>query len=70
MILYLTIILLLDISECMEPMGLENGLLSDSHITASSYKSENNDPTKVRLNSDSSWIPESLEEPQFVLVRI
>ena len=53
----------------MEPMGLENGLLRDSHITASSYRSDDTLPVKVRLNSDTSWMPEWTDDEPFIQVK-
>lgn len=52
-------------------MGLENGLLGDSHITASSYRSDDTKPNKVRLNSDTSWMPEwTDDEPSIQVITI
>ncbi|KAG8186759.1 hypothetical protein JTE90_010656 [Oedothorax gibbosus] len=54
---------------CMEPMGLENGLLSDSHISASSYKTDETSPEHARLNSKTSWSAAATEgAPQFIKV--
>ncbi|CAL1296415.1 unnamed protein product [Larinioides sclopetarius] len=53
---------------CMEPMGLENRLLPEGQIIASSYKSESTDPTQIGLNSETSWSAATTEEPQFLQV--
>ncbi|KFM64509.1 Lactadherin, partial [Stegodyphus mimosarum] len=49
-------------------MGLENELLPDSRITASSFLSEIRSPSSVRLSSDTSWSPSTVDEPQFLQV--
>ncbi|GBM75367.1 Lactadherin, partial [Araneus ventricosus] len=51
---------------CMEPMGLENGMLPEGQITASSSKSESTNPRQVELNSETSWSAATTEEPQFL----
>ncbi|XP_054713671.1 uncharacterized protein LOC129223130 [Uloborus diversus] len=53
---------------CMEPMGLESGLLSNSRITASSFKSPNTVPSNLQMNSNSAWSPASTDKGQFVQV--
>lgn len=54
----------------MEPMGLQNGLLPEGQITASSYKSESTKPSQVGLNSETSWSAVTTEDPQYIQVNL
>ena len=39
---------------CIEPLGMESGVIPDAQITASSVKSNSESPARARLN-DSGW---------------
>ncbi|GFW41624.1 lactadherin [Trichonephila clavipes] len=52
----------------MEPMGIENGLLPEGQITASSFKSPDTNPLKVRLNSETSWSASTTKDPQYLQI--
>ncbi|XP_074645823.1 uncharacterized protein LOC141902080 [Tubulanus polymorphus] len=41
--------------DCTYPLGMEDGRILDSQITASSYWSDQFKPSKARLRGDSSW---------------
>lgn len=49
-------------------MGLENGLLMDSQLTASSSYSSKFTPDLARLGSDSVWAAAVQDDNQFLQV--
>ena len=49
-------ILFLDLPHCNAPLGMENGKISDTRITASSF-SPGNEPARARLRHGGSWCP-------------
>ena len=56
--------LILDLPLCNGPLGMENGKISDSQITASSFLSPTNEPTEARFRHSGSWCP---AKPQKVI---
>ena len=50
----LLVVLLL--KACMEALGMEDGRIPDSAISASSFYSEGTHSNQVRLNSPSAWV--------------
>ncbi len=54
--------LILDLPFCNGPLGLENGKISDSQITASSFLSPTNQPTEARFRHSGSWCPAKPEK--------
>ncbi|GIY80058.1 coagulation factor VIII [Caerostris extrusa] len=53
---------------CMEPMGIESGLMPEGQISASSSKTEILSPEIIRLNSEIGWSASTVEVPQFLQV--
>ncbi|GIX94553.1 SCO-spondin, partial [Caerostris darwini] len=53
---------------CMEPMGIESGLMPEGQISASSSKTEILSPEIIRLNSEIGWSVSTVEVPQFLQV--
>ncbi|XP_022083856.1 neuropilin-2-like [Acanthaster planci] len=47
--------------ECLLPLGLEVGLITDGQLTASSYANLDHAPWEGRLNGNSSWMPDPAE---------
>ncbi|XP_046846401.1 uncharacterized protein LOC124440117 isoform X2 [Xenia sp. Carnegie-2017] len=45
------------IFDCDEPLGMENGLISDEQITAKNFKSLSEGPTMARLRNQNEWCP-------------
>ena len=45
------------LEKCHLPLGLENGILKDNQITASTYFDEEHQPYYSRLRNDSYWRP-------------
>lgn len=50
-------------------MGMENGVLSDAQITASSSSSIDTTPNHARINDKSGWQPNSLDSHPYLQVR-
>ena len=42
-------------SECNKPVGMENGVIPDERITASSVKDNEHKPSFARLRSGKAW---------------
>ncbi|XP_076369994.1 hemocytin-like isoform X2 [Tachypleus tridentatus] len=61
------------VSECSDPMGLENGMLSDDMISVSSAVA-NSGPSRVRLDAVADngkmggWVPETSDENQYLQI--
>ena len=53
---------------CQDQLGLEDGRITDSQITASSQYSSNFDPTKARLNSLGAWCVQTIDLNQWLQV--
>ncbi|GFT52720.1 SCO-spondin [Nephila pilipes] len=52
--------------ECLEPIGLENGALLDSQLSASSSYSSAFTPENARLGSDSVWVSAFADDDQYL----
>ena len=50
------LLLVLLLKACMEALGMEDGRIPDSAISASSFVNEDTHPRLVRLNSPSAWV--------------
>lgn len=53
---------------CQDPMGLENGLISDSQLSASSTYDSSLSPTNGRLGSDVAWAAAILSDDQYLQI--
>nr|XP_042904159.1 uncharacterized protein LOC107439698 isoform X4 [Parasteatoda tepidariorum] len=53
---------------CMEPMGLDKGMIEDGLITSSSFKSDTTKPWNARLNSDTSWSAAVADDSQYLQI--
>ncbi|KFM64508.1 Hemocytin, partial [Stegodyphus mimosarum] len=53
---------------CREPMGLENGVLADAQISASSSANPDTTPDHVRINDESGWEPRTLDAKPYLQV--
>ena len=54
--------------ECHFPLGLENGMLTDGQISASSYLDDQHLPYFARLRNDSYWQPEANDTSPWIQV--
>ena len=52
----LNVIFILDLPFCNGPLGMENGKISDSQITATTFLSTN-EPFQARFRHSGSWCP-------------
>ena len=50
------LLLALLLKACIEALGMEDGRIPDSAISASSFVNEDTHPRLVRLNSPSAWV--------------
>ena len=62
--------LILDLPICNGPLGMENGKISDSQITASSFLSPTNQPTEARFRHSGSWCPAKPQKVSKAHIRI
>ena len=53
---------------CRDPMGLENGVIFDHQLTASSELSESHSADNGRLSSSSAWSPEMFAKTPYLQV--
>ena len=53
---------------CMEALGMEDGRIPDSTISASSFYSEGTHSNQVRLNSPSAWVAANNDPQPWVQV--
>ena len=57
------LLLVLLLKACMEALGMEDGRIPDSAISASSFVNEGTHPRLIRLNSPSGWVADH-HDPQ------
>jgi hypothetical protein len=56
---------------CRDKMGLENGMMADHQVTASSVHDDDDErygPAQARLNGDISWVPVTHSRNQWIQV--
>lgn len=58
------------LTQCDQPLGVENGDIADKQITASSYYSDQYAPHQGRLNALVSWCPKISDQNQYLEVSL
>lgn len=57
--------------ECQDPLGMENGLILDTQISASSYWSAKYAPSKSRLhNAGPCWVSSKVDTNQWLQIDV
>ena len=51
------------------PLGMEDGLIDDTQITASSYLDNSSVPWNARLNHESVWTPSRNDNDSWIQVK-
>ena len=51
------------------PLGMEDGLIEDTQISASSYLKNSSVPWNARLNKESSWAPVRNDNNSWIQVK-
>ena len=55
---------------CMNPLGMESGVISDAQISSSSESSDTSTAIYARLNTDGAWIAANNDKNQWVEVNL
>lgn len=57
--------------ECQDQLGMENGLILDTQISASSYWSASNAPSKSRLHkAEPNWVSSKVDTNQWLQIDV
>jgi hypothetical protein len=54
---------------CEDPMGLDDGMMSDQQVSVSSELNHNHSKASLKLSDDNSWQPLTNSPTEFVQVR-
>jgi hypothetical protein len=57
------------VSMCEDPMGLDDGMMSDQQVSVSSELNHNHSKASLKLSDENSWQPLTNSPTEFVQVR-
>ena len=66
-------LLLAILTDCVQPVGMEDGSIPDNHITATSqffFPTQNFGPDQARLNGPNAWSTHNLNQNQYLQVAL